>query len=161
MDPAEVNNTKLYQNIFDTYSNSIESKNFDALLAGVKGNLSYVLCLCLNAAKGAEDRLNQQNQQSPELSSEIDETVQKIQNATAAAQLRYDYFAEKWTTLIGNYRKVPSPLFSVFLPYVKANLPDTSSKMSGMIFRECGYIISAVLGDISSISVEDSDSDSS
>lgn len=136
----------MYQNIFHTYSTSIDSKNFDQLLSGVKGNLSYALCLCLNAGQETVNELNAQKEKSPESADKLNEAVEKIQKATAQAQLRYDYFAEKWTTLIGNYRKVPSALFSLVLPYVKRNLPATSSKMSAMVFTECGKIESATEG---------------
>lgn len=138
--PDEFNNTVLYQNIYDTYSNSIESKNFDALLSGVKGNLSYVLCLATNDGRDVIAKLKASNQTSDE----VDLAVNDIQQAIDAAQLRYDYFADRWSTLIANYRKVPSKLFSLVLPVVKKNLPDTATKMSGMVFNEAAHISAAI-----------------
>lgn len=141
----ERTNSQLYQNIFDSYSNSIGSKDFDNLLAGVKGNLSYVLCSCLYEAEEIKNELKAQKEVSPELASNIDAAIQDIQRAADASELRYEYFVENWTIMIRNYRKVPSALFSIILPYVKKNLPDTSSKMSGMIFNVCGDITLAIV----------------
>lgn len=82
--------------------------------------------------------------QSSQLASKIDVGLGNIQDSIAAAQLRYDYFFQNWTTMLSNYRKVPEALFAKVIPFVQKNLPDTATKMSGMIFSVCGNISSAV-----------------
>lgn len=144
MSSDEVANTELYHNIISIYSNSIAANDFDNLLADIKGNMSKVLCLCLNDSKAAQDNLIAIKTQSPELGDRFDEAVQNIQNAAAAAQLRYDYFVENSTTMTEYYRKVPQQALTAVLPFMQQNLPEIAAAMSNMIFTMCGDVSSAI-----------------
>lgn len=143
--PDHFTQTQLYQNIFNSYLQSSFSGDFDRLINNVLNSMIYVLCTAKNDARKAIAAIDIKKGNSKNLDNYIEQIVTRIEATINAAELRFNYFVDNWITLLTNYRKIPWIVFSMFLTIVRANLPTTAYKMSGMIYRECGNITAAVI----------------